>query len=246
MKITAFNGSPKGKRSNTNVMVETFLAGAEETGAEVENIQLAEKKIEHCIGCFTCWVKTPGKCYHDDDQAELIEKFLESDIVVYATPLYVDNVTGIMKDFMDRIIPILDPHFITDDEGETRHPLRFGKTPKMVVISNCGFPDQSQFQVLRLLFRRVAKNFHSEVIAEIYRDGGGLLQVKVPEAAPIIEGYKKLLRKAGSEVATTMKLSDETIAQLEQTLIPRDMSLAHANNAWDAQIARFEKDATGD
>ena len=240
MKITAFNGSPRGKRGNTNVIVEAFLEGAREAGAEVENIQLAEKKIEHCIGCFTCWIKTPGKCIHDDDQAELIEKFLASDIVIYATPLYVDDVTGIMKDFLDRTIPILDPHFITDEEGETRHPLRYEKTPKFVIISNAGFPERSHFQVLRLHFSRIAKNMHTEVIAEIYREGGGLLQAKAPEVAPIIDGYKALLRKAGAEVATSMKLSDKTTGQLEKPLVPRDMYLAQGNASWDAQLAKLE------
>ena len=135
MKITAFNGSPRGGRGNTNVMVEEFLAGAKDAGAEVESIQLADKKINHCIGCFACWIKTPGECCHDDDQAELLKKFIGSDIVVLATPLYVDNVTGIMKDFLDRLIPILDPHFTVDEHGETTHVERYEEYPEFVVIT---------------------------------------------------------------------------------------------------------------
>ena len=168
MKITVFNGSPRGKRSITNMIVNEFIEGAKKASAEVENIFLVDKKIECCRGCFTCWVKTPGKCVINDDMEKLISKFVSSNIVVFATPLYVDNVSGIMKNFMDRLIPILDPHSEIDN-CEHRHLLRIKKMPKFAVISNSGFPEQSHFQVLRLLFNRINRNLQTEIVAEIYR-----------------------------------------------------------------------------
>ena len=109
MKVTIFNGSPRGKKGNTHFMVKEFSKGVELGRAEVENVFLAKKKIRPCRGCFTCWIKKPGQCVIKDDMAELIQKFGESDIVVFATPVYVDNVTGIMKNFMDRLIAGVDP-----------------------------------------------------------------------------------------------------------------------------------------
>jgi multimeric flavodoxin WrbA len=235
MRITVFNGSPKGKKGNTNFIVEEFLRGAIIEGAETENIFLARKKIRHCVGCFDCWTKTPGKCIIKDDMNELIEKFINSDIVVFATPLYVDNVSGIMKNFMDRMIPIVEPYFNKDENGECRHKKRYEKYPKIVVISNCGFPEQSHFQVLKLLFRRIARNIHSEVIAEIYRGEGEILQIDLLMMKPFISKYKKVLRVAGQELVKNGKFSEQTKEKLEKPIIPYRFYISGANKSWDKE-----------
>ncbi|MFH1845985.1 MAG: flavodoxin family protein [Candidatus Omnitrophota bacterium] len=238
MKIIAFNGSPRGKKGNTYIMVESFLKGADEAGAQVEQVLLAEKKISHCRGCFRCWVKTPGRCVIDDDMKMLLPQIKGTDIIVFATPLYVDNVTGLMKNFMDRILPLGDPHLVKDEKGECRHPARYGKTPKIAVISNCGFPEQSQFTVLQLLFKRVARNMHSEVIAEIYCGEGELLKQSNPKLKPILDKYKDVLRRAGREVVEQAKLSEETIEDLKRPLVPRDEYISVANEFFDRLLKK--------
>jgi len=237
MKITIFNGSPRAEKGNTNVMVKEFSKGAKQAGADVENIFLVKKEIKHCLGCFSCWTKTPGKCITEDDMEELLAKFMSSDIVVIATPVYVDNVTGIMKNFMDRLIPIIDPHFEKDEKGECRHTRRFEKYPKFVVISNCGFPEQSHFQVLRLLFKRVARNMHSEVIAEVYRGCGGLLRKPPAPLEPAVSQYKELLQKAGKEVVENQGLSEETISELEKPIVSAEQFIAVANQYIDELLS---------
>ena len=106
MKVLAINGSPRGAIGKYRGFLKPFLKGCEEAGAEIETIYLKDKDIKHCSGCFTCWTKTPGKCIHKDDMEELLDKISQADIMVYATPLYYYTVTGIMKDFMDRMIPL--------------------------------------------------------------------------------------------------------------------------------------------
>jgi multimeric flavodoxin WrbA len=227
MKITVFNGSPQAERSNTNVMAEAFLGGARAAGAETENIFLAHKKIHACAACFSCWLKTPGQCAIRDDMAELLSKFRASDIVVFATPLYVDNVTGLMKNFMDRMIPAADPYFEKDAGGECRHK-SVETSPKIMVISNCGFPEQSHFQVLKLLFRRIARNMNTELIAEIYRGGGSILGEKSFWLWLPLRHYKSLLRRAGEEVVTNGKISEELQQDLEKPLVPEDQYIKGA------------------
>jgi len=240
MKIIAFNGSPRGEKSNTNIIVNEFFNGATEAGADVENIFLVKKKIRQCLGCFDCWTKTPGKCIIKDDMEELIQKFIDADIVVFATPLYVDNVSGIMKKFMDRLIPIVNPHFEKDDKGEIRHKKRYEKYPDFVVISNCGFPEQSHFQVLNLLFKRIARNMHSKVIAEIYRGEGELLNNDLFILKPFINKFKKLLRKAGKEVAENLSISENTLAKLEKPIIPYEQYIKGGDKAWDKMALKFK------
>lgn len=241
MKIIVFNGSPRGKGGTTNVMVEEFLAGAVEAGAEAENIFLVEKNINHCLGCVTCWVKTPGKCLQKDGMEELIEKFMGSDIAVLATPVHIDNVTGIMKNFIDRLFPTRMPYFELDSHGETRHVNRYEQHPKLMMISSCGYPEQSQFQVIRLWLKRMARNFDMQVVGEIYRSWGWLLKAEDDELAPKIKAYKELLKKAGVEVSKNLKLSEETAAELEKPILPKERHLDISNRRWDQAIRLGKK-----
>ncbi|MFX0097370.1 MAG: flavodoxin family protein [Candidatus Hodarchaeota archaeon] len=238
MRITVFNGSSRGEKGNTHIMVEEFLKGAREAGAETENIILVEKSIKHCLACFTCWMKTPGKCVTRDDMEGLLQKFMDSDIVVYATPVYVDNVSGLMKNFTDRHLPIIDPYFEKDEAGEYRHRRRYDKYPKIAVISNCAYPEQSHFQVIRLLFKRIARNIYSEVVGEIYRGGGQILRSRIPTLQPLIEAYKESLRMAGKELAENLKLSKETIEKLESPMMPHDLYIKLLNDSWDRYFSK--------
>ena len=236
MKIIVFNGSPRAEKGNTHVMAEAFLEGARAAGAETENIFLAHKTIHHCMGCFNCWTKTPGQCAIRDDMDELLPKLWGADIVVFATPLYVDNVTGIMKNFMDRMVPAAEPYLSKDGNGECRHLGRGTKAPKIAVISNSGFPEQSHFQVLKLLFRRIARNMNTEVIAEIYRGGGAILSEKSFWLGFAIRRYRVLVRKAGEEVARNLRISAELQEKLEKPLVSDEVYIKSANDFWDKQL----------
>ena len=101
MNILAINGSPRGAAGNTEALIHAFLEGAARGGDSVETIYLKEKRIQHCTGCFTCWFKTPGICMHDDDMSQILEKGRHADILVFGSPLYIYNFSGLMKDFMD-------------------------------------------------------------------------------------------------------------------------------------------------
>lgn len=234
MKITVFSGSHKGKDGNTLIMVEEFLKGAEEAGAETENIILAEKNIMYCKGKFECWLKAPGKCTLHDDMDNLIPKFMNSDMVVFACPVYFDNVPALLKNFIDRLTPVLLPHFEEDENGEYRHAKRYEKYPKIIVISNAGLPGQTNFDVERIFFRRLARTLHTELIAEIYRGEGEVFRGKNNiMLKPLLGKYKKLLRYAGKEIVENQTLSEKTIKELEKPIVPPGLYIKFGNEEWN-------------
>lgn len=101
MKILGICGSPRGSASRTLRLVQAALQGAEEAGAETECIDLWMYELQHCTGCMLC--HRLGECVHRDDFMEILRMLAEADGVVLGSPVYVDNVTGVMKVFIDRL-----------------------------------------------------------------------------------------------------------------------------------------------
>jgi len=241
MKVVAMNGSPRGRNgSNTGKIVEALFRGMNRAGAETEQVYLSEKKIGHCRGCFACWFGTPGQCVQKDDMAELLPLLCGADLVIYATPLYVDNVTGIMKDFQDRCIPVVHPHFIDDGHGELRHPARIRRASKVMVVSCCGFIEFSQFQALDHTFQRVARNMNADIVARIYRTTGELLNGRIPEVQQQADRYFELVEQAGEAIINTGSIPAELQEQLDAPLVPGHQYIAVHNQFCNSTLGPVE------
>jgi putative sterol carrier protein/putative NADPH-quinone reductase len=235
MKVLALNSSPRtGGQSKTELLLSHLVKGMQEAGAEVEVVELRKKSIKHCIGCFTCWTKTPGRCIHQDDMSrDLFPRWLEADLVIYATPLYHFTVNGLMKTFIERTLPVLQPFFVGDKE-RTRHPLR-QKPPKTVFLSVAGFPERSVFDQLSAWVRFIYARGDG-LVAEIYRPcaealGNPILKEKTRE---ILEATAQ----AGREIVTAGAVSPETMARLTQDVVEdRDVFFKMGNLLWKTCIA---------
>jgi len=235
MKILAFNGSPRGKRSNTDRILHPFLEGAMEAGAETEIIYLKDLEIKPCLGCFTCWTKTPGVCVQKDDMAPLLEKMRLADIAVYATPLYIFTVSGLMKNLMDRYLPLLDPHIVKRGEHYGHPPRYEDENRRIVLIANCGFPERDNFSGLVETFYRFTDDPDSELMATILCPMGELLGQSALQDS--LRWYYEAVRNAGNEVVELGHITPETQAILDREIVPMEVFLSMANAYWDSQIA---------
>ncbi len=213
MKLAVFNGSPRGKNSNTNVIAEAFIKGAEKAGAETENIFLIDKDIAHCRGCFTCWYKTPGQCIYRDDMTDLLETCMSSDIVCFATPVYLWSMTACLKNFMDRLIPAKRPQVI-ENQGNYDMLDADDKNPDVVIISNAGFPGDNNFNTMKAVMQSV------EPKLEIYRNCGMLLRTKNAGIREIIGKYLFWVEEAGFQFVSEGKITNEVAAGLNMELLP--------------------------
>ncbi|MEW6217200.1 MAG: flavodoxin family protein [Candidatus Bipolaricaulota bacterium] len=243
MRATAFNGSPRGRNSNSHRIIEPLLDGAREARAEVEEVFLIERNIQQCRGCFHCWGVTPGQCVLDDDMAGLLDLYLESEYVGLATPVYGMYMTGLLKNFMDRFLPLATPHIQRSDDGTFYHEGRVKRFPRQFFIVNSGFPGEHNFEVLQA-FLSVAKRMNpGSVVLEVYRNCGEALQMTEGENSQVaarIARFREALRKAGREMVTRGEVSLETVEQIHLPLATDEEYMAVANRHWDDQIGQAQ------
>jgi len=138
MKVVGFIGSPR-KKGNTATIVNEVLRGAREAGAETKVFNLNQLGIRGCQACYKC--QTPeGKCVQKDDMSPLYDEIYSADAVVIGTPVYLFQVTGQTKIFIDRLFAFL---YLKDGRpGNFRNKLKDKKT---VTVFSQGQPDTSMF-----------------------------------------------------------------------------------------------------
>ncbi len=231
MNVIAINSSPRGQgESKTEMILNPLVEGMLAAGARVDVVNLREKKVRPCIGCFTCWTKTPGVCVQKDDMTkEIFPKWLEADVAVYATPLYHYTMNATMKAFVERTLPVLEP-FFEEKDGRMRHPLRHS-TPKAVVMSVAGFPEMTVFDQLSAYARFL---FGRNLLSEIYRPAAESM-IHLPDKT-VREGVVEALRRAGGELVRSQAVSAGTMAEITRPLGVESMFAPIGNIMWKTCI----------
>ena len=222
MNILALNGSPRGRKSNTDKILQPFLEGASQAGAVVETLYIKDLDIHPCQGCYTCHFKTPGLCIFKDDMPGVVEKMKAADTIVFAMPLYVFSVPAIFKAFLDRLM-ILGDLKVEFVDGLTVHPPRWPEIKwNWVVISNAGFPEDEHFNPMRDMFQRFARAIggggYATIVGSICKGMGELLANK--PLLPQFEWFFDACRAAGREIAQNGRITAETLEVLDRPLFP--------------------------
>lgn len=100
-KVLILSGSPR-KNGNSDLLCDEFAKGAKEAGHDVEKIRVAEKKVGYCRGCYAC--KESGKCIIKDDMADILQKMIDAEVIVLASPVYFYSIDAQLKTVIDRTV----------------------------------------------------------------------------------------------------------------------------------------------
>ena len=247
MNVLLINGSPKGKNSNSLKLAYSFIEGLKSEYANngkeisIEELHVASMNIDACKGCFTCWKKTPGICCIKDDMQTVIGKQLKADIILWSFPLYYFNVPGILKNLIDRQLPMSLPFMSSreDGYGSGSHDSRSKMEGKRhVLFSTCGFysAEGNYDSVLRMFDHFLGKGNYETVFC-----GQGEL-FRVIELSARTEEYLDAVKVAGAEYAETGMISAKTDAVLRTLLYPREVFEKMADASWGINRTTGEKE----
>ena len=224
MKVLVLNGSPK-KVSDTFRLTEAFLKGLNrDQKHEIKVINVIEKRIAPCRGCFGCWQSMDGHCVIGDDQNGILDDYRSAELIIWSFPLYCYGMPSHLKAVLDRTIPLLKMKMVEREDGAVQHETLIDFSKKhTLVISGCGFPDwDGNFDALRIMCRNCFGDPDMVFVPE-----APLLNV--PQAAVVAEPLLVKFEKAGEEYETALSLSKETIAALEAPMIPKEEYLRNVN-----------------
>jgi hypothetical protein len=159
MKAIVFNGSLAGQHNLATVQ-ETLTEELRASGWEVEAILLSTMNIKACIGCFRCWHTTPGICsgVKGDEAEEVIRNVINSQLMVFLTPLTYGGYSSEIKKIYGRFLGLLQPGMQIID-GEVHHLKRYDEYPSFLAIGVTDIIDKDEVELFKTLVERNSKNF---------------------------------------------------------------------------------------
>ncbi|RPI96091.1 MAG: NAD(P)H dehydrogenase [Chloroflexi bacterium] len=160
MQAILLDGSPAndlmGQRVHSALTTEL-----QAQGWQVEHVCLREKKIGNCAGDFFCWVRNPGICNVNDENRNIAKSIVQSDLMVYLTPITFGGYSSLLKKMVDHQIPNVSP-FFTQIAGETHHQRRYQKYPDFLAVGWIEGHDRQTEMIFQHLAQRNAINLHAK------------------------------------------------------------------------------------
>ncbi len=151
MKVTIFNANPKVGDQEFDGYIKELKSSLADKEHEAKLIMLRDFQLHECIGCYTCWLKTPGICCFDDGIDEILKAYLAADIVVYASPVIMGFVSALLKRVNDRMLPVVHP-FLKLSEDRMAHLMRYDHYPEPVLLLDADSGDES-LEFINLVYR---------------------------------------------------------------------------------------------
>lgn len=140
---------------------KSYLTAAKSIGHDVNLIAIKKDDYKYCTGCFKCWIKTPGECITNDLSKHINKLSINSELVIYLTPLVYGCYSSNIKRHLDKNIPNILPFFKKINK-ETHHSARYSKYPNLVFVGFSNGSTESEIETFRHLTKRNSINFHSK------------------------------------------------------------------------------------
>ena len=165
MKITILNGNPDANNTEFDdylTKLTDLLAAKNHT---VKVLQIREMDVRYCIGCFGCWMKTPGECSNTADDSRVVRReYINSELVIFASPVIMGFTSALLKTVHDKLIPLLTPYVRLFD-GETHHVARYDTYPLIaVLLQPDNNTDSEDVNIISEIYQRDAINFKTSCI----------------------------------------------------------------------------------
>jgi multimeric flavodoxin WrbA len=179
MKLLAINGSYRGDKGHTRYLLDRLFQGAQEAGAECEIITLAKYKINRCLACDQCHESAHYlQCAYQgrDDVAAIFGKMAQADIIVYATPVYIFGISGLLKTFLDRMYSTSNVNDLQiAKSGLLFHHIDHSICSKPFVSLICcdNLEDETPRNGISY-FRTFSRFMDAPIVGELVRNGGML------------------------------------------------------------------------
>lgn len=159
MNITILNGELENTPNGFSEFLESLTKKFNEHHTAVQ-FNLHEMNLHYCMGCWSCWWKTPGKCAIKDDGEEIFKTVIHSDFVIFASPVIAGFTSSLLKKITDRLIVLLHP-YIKLKNGECHHQKRYDSYPDIgLILKKEVDTDDEDLSIIRDIYDRFAINFH--------------------------------------------------------------------------------------
>ena len=224
MRILVLNGSPKREKSDTMHITRAFLEGMQDADSqEIQVIDVIDRHIEYCTGCFAC-KRNGGACIHDDDMRAVLNQILNSDLLVFSFPLYCYGMPAPLKALLDRTMPLSSMAMQkVGDRYEHVGQADFSRL-RYTMICGCGFPNSRQnFEPAVAQFKQCFPCNHT--IITIPESP----MFNAPEADVVTKPRLELVRQAGKQFAESGAIEAALLDEIASPMIPEDQYAAIVN-----------------
>ena len=199
-------------------ITRAFLDGMKDAAPQdVHIVNIIDKHIKYCTGCFNC-KRNGGWCIHNDDMKALLDEVLESDLLLFSYPLYAYGMPAPLKAFIDRTMPLSSmaikkqgDRYVHVGQADVSH-LRY------MMICGCGFPNSKQnFEPAIMQFKLLFPSNHTIITVPENP------MFNAPEAAEVTVPRLELVKRAGKQYAKTGTIDEKLLAEICAPMIPDEV-----------------------